>query len=256
MGIIVNDYLTKHFDQLINYEFTKLMESDLDKISLGENSWFNVVELIYNKIKISINNCPQTPVKDTYMNELGINPHNNRKLCVYIGQYGPVLKEINDNPGCKDRFISLKDDLLDNITLDEAIKMLQYPRIIGTHNNIDILLDKGRYGLYIKYNDKNFSYKITDEENININELVDFIEFASTSNNGLIKKLNDKMKIMNGKYGPYIQSNQKNYKIIIDKSFNEEEKNKYLSKLTIKDCNEIISNSKTNKYKNTKNTKK
>jgi len=64
------------------------------------------------------------------------------------------------------------------------------------------------------------------------------------------------MKIMNGKYGPYIQSNQKNYKIIIDKSFNEEEKNKYLSKLTIKDCNEIISNSKTNKYKNTKNTKK
>ena len=71
--------------------------------------------------------------------------------------------------------------------IDEAIKMLQYPRIIGTHNNIDILLDKGRYGLYIKYNDKNFSYKITDEENININELVDFIEFSSTSNNGLIK---------------------------------------------------------------------
>lgn len=248
IGIIVNDYLTKYFDQLINYEFTAQMEDDLDKVSSGGCVWQSIVELTYNKIKISINNSPKTVIKNDYTRVLGVNPNNSKTLSVYIGQYGPVLKEENNSPGCKHRFISLKDELLDDITLEQAVGMLSYPRIIGTHNNIDILLDKGRYGVYIKYNNKNYSYKITDETNIDIDSLTTFIDIKSETQNkyGEFKKVNAKIKIMKGQYGPYINyDNKTNFKITIDKAFSEEQIDDYLKNLTVKECNDIISEQKS-----------
>ncbi len=248
IGIIVNDYLTKYFDQLINYEFTAQMENDLDKVSSGDCVWQSIVQLTYDKIKASINNSPNTVIKNDYTRVLGVNPNSNKTLSVYIGQYGPVLKEENNSPGCKHRFISLKDELLDDITLEQAINMLSYPRVIGTYNNIDILLDKGRYGLYIKYNNKNYSYKINDETNIDIDSLTTFIDIKSDTQTkyGEFKKINTKIKIMKGQYGPYINyDNKSNYKITIDKSFSDEEVDNYLNKLTVKDCNEIITEQKS-----------
>ena len=248
IGIIVNDYLTKYFDQLINYEFTAQMESDLDKVSSGECVWQSIVQLTYDKIKFSINNSPKTVIKNDYSRVLGINPNNNKTLSVYIGQYGPVLKEENNSPGCKHRFISLKNELLDDITLDEAVNMLSYPKIIGNYNNIDILLDKGRYGLYIKYNNKNYSYKITDENNIDVDSLITFIDIKSDTQNkyGEFKKVNAKIKIMKGQYGPYINyDNKTNYKIPIDKSLTDEEIDKFLKNLTVSDCNELITEQKS-----------
>ena len=259
IGIIVNDYLSKYFDQLINYEFTAQMENDLDKVSSGDCVWQSIVELTYNKIKISINNSPKTVIKNEYTRVLGVNPNNNKTLSVYIGQYGPVLKEENNSPGCKHRFISLKDELLDDITLEQAVGMLSYPRIIGTYNNIDILLDKGRYGLYIKYNSKNYSYKITDETNIDIDSLTTFIDIKSETQNkyGEFKKVNAKIKIMKGQYGPYINyDNKTNYKITIDKAFSEEEIDDYLKNLTVKECNDIISEQKSKPKKYIKKDKK
>ena len=248
IGIIVNTYLSKYFDQLINYEFTAQMENDLDKISNGEIIWQSIVQLTYDKIKLSINNSPTNVIKNDYTKVLGVNPNNNKTLSVYIGQYGPVLKEENNSPGCKHKFISIKNELMENITLEQAITMLSYPRVIGTYNNIDILLDNGRYGLYIKYNNKNYSYKITDENNIDINSIITFLEIKSTTQDtsGVFKKLNDKIKIMNGPYGYYINyDNKTNYKIPMDKSLNDEDKINYLNTLNITKCNKIISEQKS-----------
>ena len=233
--------------------------SDLDKVASGDCIWQSIVQLTYDKIKTSINNSPKTVIKNDYARVLGVNPNNNKTLSVYIGQYGPVLKEENNSPGCKHRFISLKDELLDDITLEQAISMLSYPRVIGTHNNIDILLDKGRYGLYIKYNNKNYSYKINDETNIDIDSLTTFIDIKSETQTKYGEfKVNAKIKIMKGQYGPYINyDNKTNYKITIDKTFNEEEIDNYLKNLTVKDCNEIITEQKSKPKKKyiKKNTK-
>ena len=266
IGIIVNDYLTKYFDQLINYEFTASMELDLDKVSLGTHVWQDIVKLTYDKIKYSIDNSPKNVIKENYSRILGNNPINNRQIDVYIGQYGPVLREQNADSKIKPRFISIKDYNLDDFTLEMALKLLKYPYTIGTFEDKDIILDKGRFGLYIKYDSKNFSYKIEDESHIDLESIIEFIKIKSstTNSNGVIKKLNDKITIMNGQYGPYIRyDNKTNYKIIIDKKMTEEEKNKYLEKLNITQCKTIISESKTKKTKskippktkNTKNTK-
>ena len=254
IGIIVNDYLTKYFDQLINYEFTASMEEDLDKVSMGTRVWQDIVKLTYDKIKISIDNSPKTVIKDTYSRELGINPVNNRIIDVYIGQYGPVLREQNSEPGCKPRFVSIKDYNLDDFTLEQALNLLKYPYTIGSYQDKDVILDKGRFGLYIKYDSKNFSYKIEDESNIILKNVIEFIEIknSGSSSNGVIKKLNDKISVLNGQYGPYIRyDNKTNYKIPIDKKMNDEDRETYLNNLTINDCKDIISNSKNKKTKST-----
>lgn len=248
IGIIVNDYLTKYFDQIINYEFTAAMEIDLDKVSLGENVWQDIVRLTYDKIKYSIDNSPKTVIKDNYSRVLGVNPANERTIDVYIGQYGPVLRELNSEPGCKARFISIKDHNLDDFTLEEALQMLKYPCKIGTYKDKDIFVENGRYGLYIKYDSKNFSYKIEDENNIDIDAVIECINIKNSTKSGAIKKVNDKITIMNGQYGPYIRYNNKsNHKIVLDKSMTEEEKIKYLEKLTVTECNKIMSSAKDKK---------
>ena len=258
IGIIVNDYLTKYFDQLINYEFTASMEEDLDKVSIGTHIWQDIVKLTYDKIKISIDNSPKTVIKDNYSRELGINPVNNKIIDVYIGQYGPVLREQNSESGCKPRFVSIKDYNLDDFTLDQALNLLKYPHTIGTYQDKDVILDKGRFGLYIKYDSKNYSYKIEDESNINLKNVIEFIDIknSNTSSNGVIKKLNDKISVLNGQYGPYIRyDNKTNYKILLDNKMSDEDKEEYLNNLTLDDCKEIISNSKNKKSKSSSASK-
>ena len=142
---------------------------------------------------------------------------------------------------------------MDDFTLEQALKLLKYPYVIGTYEDKDIILDKGRFGLYIKYDSKNFSYKIEDENRIHLDSIIEFIniKMSSTTNTGVIKKLNDKITVMNGQYGPYIRyDNKTNYKIILDKNLDDKQKEDYLEKLTITDCKNIISDSKNKKTKN------
>ena len=214
MGIIVNDYLDKYFNQIINYDFTALMENELDKVSSGEHIWTTIVSDCYNKIKVSIDNSPKKIVKDEYNNVLGINPTNNKYISVYIGQYGPVIKEYSDNSSIKPRFVSIKDIDIKSLTLEQAIEMLKYPYKIGEYNDIDIYIDKGRYGLYVKYNKKNYSIPDLDESNIDCDSVIEIIKIKMNSNSGVIREINDKISIYNGPYGPYIKYNKKtNYKL-------------------------------------------
>jgi DNA topoisomerase-1 len=166
------------------------MEEDLDKVSLGTHIWQDIVKLTYDKIKYSIDNSPKSVIKENYSRVLGNNPINNRQIDVYIGQYGPVLREQNPDSKIKPRFISIKDYNLDDFTLEMALKLLKYPYTIGSLENKDIILDKGRFGLYIKYDSKNFSYKIEDESHIDLESIIEFIKIKSstTNSNGVIKK--------------------------------------------------------------------
>ena len=246
IGIIVNDYLNKYFNQIINYDFTALMENELDKISSGESNWISIVSDCHNKIKISIQNSPKKIIKDDYNNILGLNPTNKYYISVYIGQYGPVIKEYSDDNSIKPRYVSIKDIDIKTITLEEACELLKYPLIIGKHKEKEIYIDKGRFGLYVKYNNNNYSCENLDETDIKLDEIIEIIEKKNESKTGVIKKINAKVVVCNGKYGPYIIYNNKtNYKIHFNKDFNDEEKQTYIENLTIKDCNLIIENHKS-----------
>lgn len=248
IGIIVNEYLDKTFNQIINYDFTALMENQLDLISSGEYQWQTVVEDCYNKIKLAINNSPKKTIKDDYNTILGINPNNNKTISIYIGQYGPVLKELGHESNEKPKFKSIKDYDMKSIDLEKAIELLKYPYKIGDYNDNDIILDSGKYGLYLKYNKQNYSYPDLNENDLDISNIIEYIKNKSNSSK-VLNQINEKTMILNGPYGPYIKSNNKNYKIYFDRNFTEEDKMEYINNLTLKDCNLIIKNQKQKQKK-------
>ena len=128
-----------------------------------------------------------------------------------------------------------------SINLEKAIELLKYPYVIGSYNENDIIIDNGRYGIYLKYNKQNYSYPNLDENNIKLDEIIEYIK-SKNSSSKILKQINDKISVLNGPYGPYLRTNNKNYKIYFDRNFNEEEKIEYINNLTLKDCNLIINN--------------
>lgn len=239
VGFIINDYIDKYFNQIINYNFTANMEKELDLIETGNIQSFDIIDKLYKLLQSNINNLPKSNINNKNIIELGINPNNNKNIQLYLGKYGLVLKEISTDKNIKDRFISVKDFKIKDITLQKAIQLLKYPYKIGMLNDIDIILDNGIYGIYIKYNNKNYSIPNLDENNININYIIDTINNQSNNNFGLIKKINDKISIYSGQYGYYIKYNKKNYSIkIINKNNNQILD--YINNLDKNKCMEII----------------
>tara|TARA_Y100000768_G_scaffold388034_1_gene381603 strand:+ start:2852 stop:5179 length:2328 start_codon:yes stop_codon:yes gene_type:complete len=257
-GIIINNYLDKHFSDIINYEFTANLELELDKISNGDATWNNIVSIVYTTLVKNINNSSSSSQleKDNYSRIIGVNPNTENIIDVYIGQYGPVLREKSNNKKVKDRFICIKDLNLDNITLDIAMELLKYPIKVGSYKKKDIFLQKGRYGLYIVYNSTNYTMKDIDESNIDVEEIIKAIEFKDNNKSGSIRKINDKLKVMNGQYGYYINYNNKsNYSIRFDKNDTEQDKLNYIDELTEEKCYKIIEYQKSYKAKKKFNKK-
>jgi len=242
-GIMINDYLLKYFEKIINYDFTANMELELDRIEQGEIEWNMIVDNIYKQLLLYINNTPKSNIiHDSNKKQLGINPNTNLMIEIYVGKYGLCIHEIAETG--KGRFIGIKDSKLEDITLDKAIELFKYPYILFNYENKEVYLNKGQYGLYIKYDNKNYSVKDLDENNIDLDNIKKIL--INNKNNGLITKVNKDIEIHNGTYGYYIKYKKKNYAIRKGKK-NEEEYNRYIEEITEEECLKIINSKKGKK---------
>jgi len=162
-GIKVNEFLVKHFSEILEIDFTALFESYLDKISIGKANWITVLQTFYDKfnpIVISLNK--QEIIKHDNDILLGLDK-DHKEIYKGKGKYGPYVKIKDDN---KWKYASIKD--IDNISLVEAIYLLSFPRKIGKIGNAIVSINNGIYGIYIKYLNKNYSVKDVDINKINI----------------------------------------------------------------------------------------
>ena len=242
-GIIINDYLLKYFEEIINYDFTANMELELDKIENENANWNGIVDIIYKKLLIFINNTPKSNIiHDSNKKQLGINPNTNLMIEIYVGKYGLCLHEINEDKKIKDRFIGITDSKLEDITLDKAIELFKYPYVLFNYENKNVYLNKGQYGLYIKYDNKNYSVKDLDENNIDFDNVKKIL--IDNNDNGLIRKVNKDIEIHNGTYGYYIKYKTKNYAIKITNNFTLNDKSDIINNMNVDDCLSII-NKKT-----------
>ena len=205
IGYIVNDFMKKHFAEIIDYTFTKNLEQELDKVSNGLIPWNGVVDTIYNSFKTCIDTLKEKS-KDINKKLLGNHPKTGLPIYTYVSKYGPVIY-YNEN------YIPIKDIQIDAMTLQEAIAMVKFPLKLSD----DITVKKGKYGFYFKYNDKNYSMgNEIDSDAITVEKCHEIIKEKTASDgnitSNIIKKYAD-LTIMNGKYGAYINYKNKNYKI-------------------------------------------
>ena len=233
--MIVTDYLVKNFATILDYGFTANVEKDFDQIAEGEMVWNNVISEFYGPF--------HTKVQDTLSNrdyshvsrDLGVDPSDGQPLVARFGQYGPYVQK---GDGDTKQYASLAPgQLIESITLEEALKLFELPRTVGQHEGIDIICTKGRFGPYIKYGDKNISLpRGTDPLKIDLEACVKLISESETKKAGSIiaEYKESDIQIIDGAYGPYIKHAGSNYKI---------PKGTDPAELTEDKCKEIISSS-------------
>ncbi len=235
IGMIVTDYLVKNFDTILDYGFTANVEKDFDKIAEGELIWNNVISEFYGPFHAKVQETLSSREYSNVSRDLGVDPKDGQPLVARFGQYGPYVQK---GDGAQKQYASLAPgQLIESITLEEALKLFELPRTVGQHNGIDIICTKGRFGPYIKYGDRNVSLpRGTDPLKIDLATCISLIEESESKKTGgiMAEYTESDIQVINGAYGPYIKHAGSNYKI---------PKGTDPATLTEERCKEIISTS-------------
>ena len=235
IGMIVTDYLVKNFDTILDYGFTANVEKDFDQIAEGEQEWNTVISEFYGPFHTKVQETLSNREYSHISRELGTDPKDGQPLTARFGQYGPYVQK---GEGENRQYASLAPgQLIESITLEEALKLFELPRNVGRYEGIDIICTKGRFGPYIKYGDRNISLpRGTDPLKIDLQSCISLIEESKEKKTGgIIAEYKDSdIQVINGAYGPYIKHNGSNYKIPKDTD---------PSGLTEDKCKEIIASS-------------
>ena len=214
IGMIVTDYLVKNFDTILDYGFTANVEKDFDKIAEGELVWNGVISEFYGPFHAKVQESLSNREYSNVSRELGTDPKDGLPLVARFGQYGPYVQK---GEGEQKQYASLAPgQLIESITLEEAVKLFELPRNVGQHNGIDIICTKGRFGPYIRYGDKNISLpRGTDPLKIDLESCIKLIdESLNKKSGGIIAEYTESdIQVIDGNYGPYIKHAGSNYKI-------------------------------------------
>ncbi|MBR0222886.1 MAG: DNA topoisomerase I, partial [Bacteroidales bacterium] len=235
IGIVVTDFLSANFADILNYGFTAQVEESFDKVAKGKLLWDKVISDFYGPFHKEVENSLQDREHTHADRLIGSDPASGKPIIARIGRFGPLLqKGATDDPD--KQFVSLgKGQLIESITLEEALKLFALPRVVGHKDGQEIITAIGRFGPYVKFEGKYVSltkgldpYTLTEEQAIALIE--------ESRNKEARKLISDfpasGIQVLNGRYGPYIKKGKENYKI--PKKQNPET-------LTEEDCLAIIS---------------
>ena len=241
IGIIVTDYLVKNFGNIMDYDFTANVENDFDKVAKGQLRWNKVIGDFYAPFHKKVEDVLESKEYGSKVSrELGVDPSDGQPLIAKFGQYGPYIQK---GEGEHRQFAHLAPgQLIESITLEDALKLFLLPRKVGTYNGIDIIATKGKFGPYLKYGDKNTSLpRCKDPLTVTLEECISLIDSTSekaATNTPILEFTESDIRVINGRYGPYIKHDGKNFKI---------PKGTDAATLTEEKCKEIIASTEPSK---------
>lgn len=245
IGGLVNQFLVKYFKNILDYNFTARVEKEFDEIAQGHKVWNEMIKEFYSPFHQQIEETLKVSRKVSGERLLGVDLKSSKNVYVKIGRYG-AMAQIGDNDETeKPKFAGLlKGQSIETITLDEVLELFKFPRNIGSYENEDLVVGIGRFGPYVRHKSKFYSLQKTDNpSSVTAERAVELIEEKrDKESKKLIKgfKENEKVKILNGKWGPYIAIEKKNFKI---------PKSKDPSALTLDECLKIAEEAKKKKKK-------
>ena len=243
IGMVVNDFLMKYFPTIMDYNFTAKVEQDFDKIAEGNEKWTDMMKGFYKKFEPTVEKTMNARQEHKAgERQLGNDSKSGKPVFVKIGRFGPVVQIGSAEDTEKPRFAQIPSDKsLESITLEEAIELFQLPRTLGDFEGSPIVIGMGRFGAYILHQKKYTSIpKETDPMAISLDEAVALIKEKRQQDSQKHLKSFDadgKLQILNGRYGPYIAFDGKNYRI-------PKAMHATAAKLTFDQCMEIIEKQK------------
>ena len=229
IGIIVSDFLVSEFPGIVDYDFTARVEEDFDRIAEGKTSWEKTISGFYTPFHERVGEVLGDGKFNKVEKLIGNDPETGEPLIAKFGRFGAFVQK---GDGEKKQFASLpKGTLIDSITVAQALKLFELPRIVGTLDGNDIVVTKGRFGPYIRFGDRNISVpRGKDPMKITLEECMELIAADGNGKKGVLREA-EGYSIMQGPYGPYIKAGGVNYKI---------PRGKKADSLTDEDCRKII----------------
>jgi DNA topoisomerase I len=236
IGMIVNDFLEQNFQNIMDFNFTASVEEEFDEIAEGEKDWPTMIKQFYTPFHKKVDTATQTSERSKGEKVLGEDPQSGKPVSVKIGRFGPIAQIGEASDEEKPKFASLlKGQSLDTITLEEALELFRLPRTLGQFEEDELVIGVGKYGPYVRHKSKFYSLSTADDPfTIKQERAIEIIiEKRAQEENRNIKQFDEEpgLLVLNGRYGPYISFNKKNYRI--PKSRKPEE-------LTLEECREII----------------
>ncbi len=246
IGIVVNNFLMEYFPNILDYNFTANVEEKFDDIAEGKLKWNNEIEEFYTEFHPEVDKAMNLRLEHKVGERLlGNDPATGKPVSVKIGRFGPLVQIGNGEGDEKPQFASLlKGQSVNTITLEEALKLFEFPRIIGEYEGYEVSVAIGRFGPYIKHNNKFISIpKELEPTAVSIEDAQELIISKREAETKKIVKTfeqDEKLQILNGRYGVYIAYEKSNYKI--PKTVKDPEA------LSYEECMNIV-NSQDNKSK-------
>lgn len=219
VGEVVNEFLTEYFPDILDYNFTAQVEEKFDKIAEGDLPWHNEIRSFYDGFHPAVDSAMNMRLEHRVGERiLGTDPATGKTVSVKIGRFGPMIQLGDGDSEEKPQFASLlKGQSVSSITLEEALRLFEFPRNIGEYQGKEVTVAIGRFGPYIRFDGKFTSIpKEMSPAHITLEEAVELIEAKRREEANRIMKTFDEepdLQILNGRYGPYIAFNKTNYKI-------------------------------------------
>ncbi len=224
IGRIVNGFLTDHFTQYVDYDFTARLEDDLDAVSLGEKDWVPVLDEFWRPFHELVleKEASVTREQVAQARELGTDPKSGKPVTVRMGRYGPFVQIGTKDDEEKPKFAGLRPgQKMNDVTLAEALELFKLPRTLGeTGDGLTVSASVGRFGPYIRYGDKYVSIRGDDDPyTIELPRALELIEEKKIADaNRIIQDFEaDGIQVLNGRYGPYITDKAKNARVPKDR---------------------------------------
>ena len=241
IGVVVNDFLMANFPEIMDYNFTAKVEGEFDQIAEGKEEWKDMMRGFDRKFEPAVKEVLEKREEHKVgERELGTDPADGKPVIVKIGRFGPVVQIGRASDTEKPRFAQVpKDKSIETITLDEALELFKLPRLVGDYQGKPVEIGSGRFGPYVKYDGKYASLpKGADPMSVTLEESVELIRQKEEQEAKRHLKSfgqDPKMEVLNGRYGPYISYDGKNYRI--PKNLHPQ-----AAELSYDQCKEIVEN--------------
>ena len=248
IGALVTGFLVQNFDNIMDYNFTATVEEEFDVIAEGKLAWKDMLKEFYFPFHERISGTMESTKKVKGEKLLGTDPATGLNVYVKIGRFGPMAQLGESDNEQKPRFAALKKgQSIDTINLEDTLDLFKLPRSLGDFEGTEVIVSAGKFGPYVKHKSAFFSLPVSDDP-LNV-VLARAIEIIQSKRSEDIKKVireytEDKdLKVLNGRYGPYISFKKENYKI---------PKGKTAADLTYEDVKGIIASGEPTKSKSKK----
>jgi len=252
IGVVVNDFLQEHFEEILDYHFTASVEEEFDHISRGELVWTNMLSKFYMPFHKTVEDTLENSERATGERVLGTDPKSGKPVVARLGRYGPMVQIGDVSDEDKPQFAKLRDgQSIQSISFEDAMDLFKLPRSLGEWEGNEIVASAGRFGPFVRYDGGFYNLGDLDPLEVTFDQAVDVIKKKKEEALKAIIHVFDhdpEIKVLKGRYGPYMTVGKDNYKL---------PKTEDPEALTLERCLEIMaSSSPTNKGKRRKTSKK